>query len=334
MKNKNEFIIYVMENVRRYLPLSFAESQIFVEEKVKENGSKISALLIRRQEETLVPCIPLEEVYCEYMEGNTLEACVRKIADLRIQHDNLECLSDLSYVKDYGAVKERLMIRLCDPELNREWLADRIYTLQGDFVAVYYVAIHEEEEKTFSMPVSKQLLEEWKVSVKQLHEDVLLSENGRQACLFEMDDLICSLMADNGNVRNLLDGKTQWHPKTVETPVLCLTNSSMRNGASMILQEELMEQIGEIIGSDFYVLTSSIHETLLVPLGGMDVSELSQLVKEVNETQVELCDRLSDKVQYYDRAKGALENAERRNQARTPVTTNREFDIGKAPVFA
>ena len=95
-----------------------------------------------------------------------------------------------------------------------------------------------------------------------------------------------------------------------------------------------MEQIGEIIGSDFYVLTSSIHETLLVPLGGMDVSELSRLVKEVNETQVELCDRLSDKVQYYDRAKGALENAERRNQARTPVTTNREFDIGKAPVFA
>lgn len=57
-------------------------------------------------------------------------------------------------------------------------------------------------------------------------------------------------------------------------------------------------------------------------------------MKEVNETQVELCDRLSDKVQYYDCAKGALENAERRNQARTPVTTNREFDIGKAPVFA
>ena len=79
MKNKNEFIIYVMENVRRYLPLSFAEAQVFVEEKVKENGRKVSALLIRRQEETLVPCIPLEEVYCEYMEGNTLEACVRKL---------------------------------------------------------------------------------------------------------------------------------------------------------------------------------------------------------------------------------------------------------------
>ena len=68
--------------------------------------------------------------------------------------------------------------------------------------------------------------------------------------------------------------------------MLCLTNRNMTNGASMILQKDIMKQAGEIIGSDFYVLPSSIHETLLVPLGGMDVSELSQLVKEVNETWI------------------------------------------------
>ena len=67
-----------------------------------------------------------------------------------------------------------------------------------------------------------------------------------------------------------------------------------------------MKQAGEIIGSDFYVLPSSIHETLLVPIGNMDVSGLLQMVKEVNEAEVELCDQLSDKVQYYDRAAKTL----------------------------
>lgn len=95
-----------------------------------------------------------------------------------------------------------------------------------------------------------------------------------------------------------------------------------------------MKQAGEIIGSDFYVLPSSIHETLLVPIGNMDVSGLLQMVKEVNEAEVELCDLLSDKVQYYDCEKGMLENAERRNQKNTFFIMNGEFYTGKGPMAA
>ncbi len=325
MKNKKEFYDYVIENVRRYLPPSFGDAQIFIEVKEKENGRKIPVLLIMRQEEASLPCIPLEEAYCDYVKGDDLDICVRKIADLRMRYDHLEYLADLSYASDYEKVKGRLMIRLCDPELNQGWLENKIYSMHGDFAAVYYVELCEEREKTFSMPVTKQLMEKWKVTLKQLHEDALLSEREKQVFLFGLDDYIGSLMTGNGIIRNLLDGETEWHPETAGMPTLCLTNSSGTNGASMILQKDIMKRIGEILGSDFYVLPSSIHETLLVPSGGMEVSELSQLVKDVNETQVELCDWLSDKVQYYDRAKGVLENAERRNQKISFLIMNGEF---------
>lgn len=36
---------------------------------------------------------------------------------------------------------------------------------------------------------------------------------------------------------------------------------------------------------------------------GMDVEMLSAMVREVNETEVSAQDKLSDKVQYYDREK-------------------------------
>ena len=65
-----------------------------------------------------------------------------------------------------------------------------------------------------------------------------------------------------------------------------------------------------MIGGDYYVLPSSIHETLIVPDTGLhDVNELEAMVKEVNETQVAPDEILSDKVQHYDSKEHILENA-------------------------
>ena len=65
-----------------------------------------------------------------------------------------------------------------------------------------------------------------------------------------------------------------------------------------------------MIGGDYYVLPSSIHETLIVPDTGLhDVNELEAMVKEVNETQVAPDEILSDKVQHYDNKEHILENA-------------------------
>ena len=85
------------------------------------------------------------------------------------------------------------------------------------------------------------------------------------------------------------------------------------NGAGLILQEDLMQQIGEIVGGDFYILPSSCHEVLVIPESmGMDVKELSAMVQQVNETEVSTEDRLSDHVQHYDSKEAVMENVEKR----------------------
>lgn len=323
--NRNEFFNYVVENVRIYLPPTFEGAQISVAEIEKENGRRISVLLIRRQEDTSIPRISLEESYGAYMEGDSLDKCVERIADLRMQCDNLEFLSDLGYVKDYEKIKDKLTIKLCDPELNQRWLEDKVYTLHGDFAAVYYVVIREGEEESFNMPVSKTLLEEWKVTLKQIHEDALLSDKEKQPVLFSLEDYVRSMLSGSRVFQNLLDEETECDFEMVKMPVLGLTNSRIKNGASMIIQKDIMKRVGEIIGSDFYVLPSSIHEVLFVPdIGIADLEGLSLMVKEINETKVELCDKLSNKVQYYERAKGKLENAERRNQMKSSVISNQK----------
>ena len=73
-------------------------------------------------------------------------------------------------------------------------------------------------------------------------------------------------------------------------------------------------------GTNYYVLPSSIHELLILPdNGSMQLSELEAMVREVNATQVAPEDRLSDKVQYYDRETKLLQRGQEKSVFRTAL---------------
>ena len=55
-----------------------------------------------------------------------------------------------------------------------------------------------------------------------------------------------------------------------------------------------MDDIAEKVGNNFYVLPSSIHEALVVPMteDGPDRAQFETMVREVSETQVRPQDKL------------------------------------------
>ena len=111
--------------------------------------------------------------------------------------------------------------------------------------------------------------------------------------------------------QNLLNGDRR--AEEFFMPQTCLAQAPPRNAASLLLQVASRKQIGEFMKGDFYILPSSIHETLLLPDNGdFDVKALNAMVKEVNATEVALEDILSDKVQFCDGRTAVMENAEKR----------------------
>ena len=97
-------------------------------------------------------------------------------------------------------------------------------------------------------------------------------------------------------------------------PIYILTNQDKLNGASVSAQEGVLEKVAELLGTNYYVLPSSIHELLILPdNGSMQLSELEAMVREVNATQVAPEDRLSDKVQYYDREAKLLQRGQEKS---------------------
>ena len=55
-----------------------------------------------------------------------------------------------------------------------------------------------------------------------------------------------------------------------------------------MVQDGVLKKVGELLGADYYVLPSSIHEVLVLPDNGeMDVKELESMVRDVNAAEVD-----------------------------------------------
>ena len=71
-------------------------------------------------------------------------------------------------------------------------------------------------------------------------------------------------------------------------------------GATTLLYQGVLNQFAETVGSDFYIIPSSVDELILLPdMEGMDAETLNEMVKQVNYEVVSEEKQLSDHVYRY-----------------------------------
>ena len=134
----------------------------------------------------------------------------------------------------------------------------------------------EDSNGTASAVVTNDMLNLWGITQEQLHDDTVATENTRNpVCFYTMDDVMSEMML-SAKPTNLFN-----RPELVETgavPMYVLTSQSKMDGAGVLARDGVLEKIGELIGSNFYVLPSSIHEVLIVPdNGNMQAKELEDI---------------------------------------------------------
>ena len=78
-----------------------------------------------------------------------------------------------------------------------------------------------------------------------------------------------------------------------------LTNAAERYGASVILYKNLLSKMRQVVGGDFYIMPSSIHEVLIVPAEDACRKDLEAMVMAVNAEAVTPEERLGERVILY-----------------------------------
>lgn len=98
--------------------------------------------------------------------------------------------------------------------------------------------------------------------------------------------------------------------ETCALPMFILTNDEIFLGAAGLLLDKILAQFSETIKNSFYILPSSVHESILVPADGLDADRLNRIIRGVNAAQVRPLEQLSDHAYYYDMDTKKLQIAE------------------------
>ena len=271
----------------------------------KRNDCVLDGLTIRTKESNIAPIIYLNPYFEQIQDGTEMDDVLGQIAAIYqahyIDHD-----MDISAVTDFDNVKDKIVCKLINEEANRQFLEDKPYTKVEDLAVVYQILMDKDAEVAATVTITDNLMEGYGIPLEDLHDQAIQNMDVLQPYSFKgMSETIIEMMAgdiarDNGmDISEAKKVASQMIPDVPDT-MFVLTNDTKVNGAAAILNDDTRQEIADKVG-DFYVLPSSIHETLIIPKdAGMELKDLEQMVQEVNQTQVAHQERLSDHVYEYD----------------------------------
>lgn len=114
-----------------------------------------------------------------------------------------------------------------------------------------------------------------------------------------MDEVIKEMFVADGMPPEVADMMIGEIPP--ERGMWIISNERGTNGAASMLYENELHKLSVQLGTDLFILPSSIHEVIAVPADDLEPEELAQMVSEINMGQVALGERLSNQVYYYDK---------------------------------
>lgn len=197
-------------------------------------------------------------------------------------------------IQSYEDIRDSLRVRLMDIKRNPETLQNSVYEPVGCGLAlVAYMELPEEIADGGIVNVPAKLAS----GLADTNPEVIL-EDAMKRSVSQSHPKLCA-------IQDMLFGSmTGMEPENYltggdapEDTLLVLTTEDGRLGASVLFYPGMKEKIGEIVGKDYFVLPSSIHEVLIMPDNGqMSPMELAKMVKEINDNEVSPQDLLCSRV--------------------------------------
>lgn len=299
MVKKERFFDYIKSEVQVILNQNSENYTVEILKNIKKNDQMVTGLVVRGMGNNISPCIYLDGLFENYLNGYSSDNIIKEIVALIENNENPNI--DINEFINYENAKEHLTFRIVDAEENEKWLEDKVWEPMGDFAKVCYLNLENYDECYMSAAVTINQMEYMGVTKERMLTDAQLNLESKEYVFISMREMLLELMGENANT--FLDTI----PGDDVPPVYILTNTEKMQGAAMIARSDIMEEIGNKLGYNYYVLPSSVHEVLILPAKeDTDIKKLSNMVSEINMTEVSLQDKLSDKVQYFDREQGRL----------------------------
>lgn len=269
---------------------------------LKNNGKRLTGIHIYKEGVTVSPTFYMEVLYEDYKRGETFDEILDYI---KATFDESPSAADIDFscFEDYSKLEGRVLCKVINKERNKEFLEDVPYYDFCDLAVVFYIMVSLNGDNG-TVVLHNVHFRQLGVTLERIYEDAVRNtERLLGFHIMSISEMLTSLISNSERSDEekelMLDELKREASKDVER-MFVLTNDSKCLGSACMLMNEKLSMFADSIGSDFYILPSSIHELILIPdSGDIDASCLFAMVKETNDTEVMTSEVLSYNVYKY-----------------------------------
>lgn len=311
----------------------------------KNNGVELTGLIFVGRYTNVHATVYLEPYYALLEDGMNIAEIIDYIQEV-YETFRYDAFFDVSEILHYERVKENIMFRLIAYESNKEWLEELPHRRYLDLAITYYCMIGDSGNTTLN--ITNKIMKQWGIDEEELYGTAMrntprklpiVTKSIEQNAFETIQRMIKrGTISNNYQLKELLINSLGDVFKDIELPeneefdienideciidiinifrntntsMTILSNKNYLQGAACILYPNVLRRMADIFGSDIFILPSSIHETILVPVKedrdiGKEADILREMVTTINREELDKSDRLIDNVYLYQRESDSI----------------------------
>lgn len=280
------------------------EYQVTVCKSDKNNGVVCTGLRVQKNDCSVAPLIYLDEHFRQYKNGNTTLSSIVKYV-VKESRKKSPCV-DIQQYLIYENIRKNVVYRLVNTESNRDLLEDIPHLEFLDLSIIFRCTVAQEDIGPASILIHNVHMKLWDITIQELYQDAVMNTPRLEEYeIKSMTEVMREIMTEENSDGSGQDAYMEEFSDSV--PLYVLSNKNRIEGAGCMLYPDLMKDFSDTIGSSFYIIPSSVHECLLLPpKEDVQGGEIKNMIKEINDTQVSVEERLSYSLYYYDKDEGRI----------------------------
>jgi hypothetical protein len=299
----------VLKEFLSYLPERYSDCTLEIRRVPKINHC-LTGVVIRPKETKGSFCSPtfyMERMYEQYKNCGSFE---QVMSDQAVYlEESLKMLPEDVMKYDFESMKSRIIFQVVNTEHNREMIAQCPHRNIMDLTVVYRVVLSVDEDGVSGYLITNDIARLENKTEEELYE--LAMKNTKKIFPFKserIEQTMSRLMKKWGASDESIETSfkdTDKIPK--KERVYVISNKYEFFGANALLYKDVIGKVVKSIGTDCYVLPSSVHDLVVLSTDVFsETDKLADLVRETNNEHVRVSDRLSDSIYLYSIVDGSL----------------------------
>ena len=287
----------VKESFLPYMPKGYQDMEVRVTPVDKVNRKLDGLSLLAENEKTMVsPTLYINDMYEKYSKTGDLQATLREAAEAMDEAFREAEVPPL----DISTAKDNIIFQLVNTMQNEDLLKKLPHRDFQDLSIIYRWVVGVEQQGISSVVINNHVAESLGMGEEELFKAA--AENTRRILppvVQSMNEVMRDMFVADGMPKELAD--LMIGEQEPEMTMWVISNERKIDGAASMLYEDKLHKLAEGVGTDLYILPSSVHEVIAVSVEMGEPEELARMVAEINMDQVDLSERLSNQVYHYDK---------------------------------